>query len=240
MDILWISYKGDCLDIARILRDEGHNVLVYIQELPYTLPVDDAIGYVSSWKPYYQDMDLICFDGVWSHLDKIMLGVKIDKVFLSQFADLLYTDYDKQIELIEKVGLNCDNIHYEYYTSVERWFDYNDWMGDFIVYTAGDDIIIQKVNEKDVSYKNLNLLVPFLKEIKHRGPVRFQRVLINGEFYYTGISLKPDYNIMKAITQHFDIEMINLLNFNQTRPLHLDKLPIKIVELKDEGSNLGE
>ena len=119
MDILWISYKGDCLDIARILRDEGHNVLVYIQELPYTLPMDDAIGYVNSWKPYYQDMDLICFDGVWSHLDKIMSNVKIDKVFLSQFADLLYTDYDKQLELIEKVGLKYDNVYYEYSIDVE-------------------------------------------------------------------------------------------------------------------------
>ena len=61
MDILWISYKGDCLDIARTLRDEGHNVLVYIQELPYTLPVDDAIGYVSSLKPYYQYVDFLSY-----------------------------------------------------------------------------------------------------------------------------------------------------------------------------------
>ncbi len=240
MDILWISYKGDCLDIARILRDERHNVLVYIQELPYTLPVDDAIGYVSSWKPYYQDMDLICFDGVWSHLDKIMSGVSVQKSFLSPFADLLYTDYNKQIELIEKVGLNCDNVYYEYYIDVERWFNYNDWMDDFVTYKSGDDIIVQKINIKDASYKDFDLLVPFLKEIKHKGPARLQKILVNGEFYNTSISLKPDYNIMKAISSQLEISMINLLDFNQTRPLHLDKLPIKIVELKDEGSNLGE
>ena len=113
-------------------------------------------------------------------------------------------------------------------------------MHNFIVYNSKDNIIVQEINKKDVSYKDFNLLVPFLKDIKHIGPVRLRRVLINGEFYNTDISLKPDYNIMKVICEELDYKMINLLDFNQTRPLHLDKLSIKMVGLKDKGSNLGE
>lgn len=106
MKVLFISKSGDGLGVAHRIREEGHDVQVWIKEAAYANCGKGLVGRPASFRPHLASADLIICDMVgFGGLERLFKSYGKPVLSCNSLTDKLELDREAASILLEKLGV---------------------------------------------------------------------------------------------------------------------------------------